>query len=127
VLGVICGLKQIAAHGIGRLAALSIVAGFGLAAVFVRRQRRLADPLIDLRLFRAPAFSASLATYMLATFTVFGPYVFIAQYLQLVLGLSPLRAGLWSMPFCGGFIVCSMVFLFIVRYVHQSIVVGVSL
>ena len=98
VLGVIYGLKQIAAHGIGRLAALSIVAGFGLAAVFVRRQRRLADPLIDLRLFRAPAFSASLATYMLATFTVFGPYVFIAQYLQLVLGLSPLQAGVLSLP-----------------------------
>ncbi|PYP44462.1 MAG: MFS transporter [Gemmatimonadetes bacterium] len=125
VLGVIYGLKQIAAHGIGRLAALSIVAGFGLAAVFVRRQRRLADPLIDLRLFRAPAFSASLATYMLATFTVFGPYVFIAQYLQLVLGLSPLRAGLWSMPFGGGFIVGSMVSPIIARHVRPAIMMGV--
>ena len=127
VLGVIYGLKQIAAHGIGRLAALSIVAGFGLAAVFVRRQRRLADPLIDLRLFRAPAFSASLATYMLATFTVFGPYVFIAQYLQLVLGLSPLRAGLWSMPFGGGFIVGSMVSPIIARHVRPAIMMGVGL
>src|SRR2546428_13755799 len=54
VLGVIYGLKQIAAHGIGRLAALSIVAGGSLAAVVVRKQRRLADPLSVLRLFRAP-------------------------------------------------------------------------
>ncbi len=127
VLGVIYGLKQIAAHGIGWLAALSIVAGFGLAAVFVRRQRRLADPLIDLRLFRAPAFSASLATYMLATFTVFGPYVFIAQYLQLVLGLSPLQAGLWSMPFGGGFIVGSMLSPIIARHVRPAIMMGVGL
>ena len=127
VLGVIYGLKQIAAHGIGRLAALSIVAGLGLAGVFVRRQRRLADPLIDLRLFRAPGFSASLATYMLATFVVFGPYVFIAQYLQLVLGLSPMRAGLWSMPFGGAFIVGSIVSPMIARHVRPAIMMGVGL
>jgi MFS transporter, DHA2 family, multidrug resistance protein len=94
VLGVIYGLKQIAAHGLSVLPVLSIVAGLGVGALFVRRQRHLDDPLIDLRLFKAPAFSASLATYMLATFAVFGPYVFIAQYLQLVLGLSPMQAGL---------------------------------
>jgi EmrB/QacA subfamily drug resistance transporter len=127
VLGVIYGLKQIAAHGIGQLAVLSIVAGFSLAAVFVRRQQRLADPLIDLRLFRAPAFTASLATYMLATFVVFGPYVFIAQYLQLVLGLSPMQAGLWSMPFGGGFIVGSLVSPMIARRVRPAIMMGVGL
>jgi len=127
VLGVIYGLKQIAAHGIGRLAALSIVAGLGLAVVFVRRQQRLADPLIDLRLFRAPAFSASLATYMLATFVVFGPYVFIAQYLQLVLGLSPMRAGLWSMPFAVGFVVGSMVSPLLARRVRPAFLMAAGL
>src|SRR5690348_11620005 len=70
VLGVIYGLKQIAAHGLSVLPVLSIVAGLGVGALFVRRQRHLDDPLIDLRLFKAPAFSASLATYMLATFAV---------------------------------------------------------
>ena len=127
VLGVIYGLKQIAAHGIGRLAALSIVAGLGLAVVFVRRQRRLADPLIDLRLFRAPAFSASLATYMLATFVVFGPYVFIAQYLQLVLGLSPMRAGLWSIPFAGGFVIGSIVSPLVARRVRPAFLMAAGL
>ena len=127
VLGVIYGLKQIAAHGVGWLPALSIGAGLALAAVFVRRQRRLADPLIDLRLFRAPAFSASLATYMLATFAVFGPYVFIAQYLQLVLGLSPMRAGLWSMPFAVGFVVGSMLSPVIARRVRPAFMMGVGL
>jgi len=127
VLGVIYGLKQIAAHGLGRLAALSIVAGVGLAVVFVRRQQRLADPLIDLRLFRAPGFSASLATYLLATFVVFGPYVFIAQYLQLVLGLSPMRAGLWSMPFAVGFVVGSIVSPIIARRVRPATMMAVGL
>ena len=120
VLGVIYGLKQIAAHGPGWTAALAILAGSVLGLAFVRRQRTLPDPLIDLRLFRAPAFSASLVTYMFATFAVFGPYVFMAQYLQLVLGLSPLEAGLWSMPFAGAFVVGSMISPLIARRIRPA-------
>ncbi len=73
----------------------------------MRRQRRLANPLIDLQLFRSRAFSAALVLYLLGTFVVFGAYVFIAQYLQLVLGLSPLQAGLATMPSMLGFVVGS--------------------
>src|SRR5687768_5332864 len=65
VLSVIYGLKRIAEDGPGWLPVLSIVTGLGLGLLFLRRQRRLADPLIDLRLFRVPAFSASLVTYTL--------------------------------------------------------------
>jgi DHA2 family multidrug resistance protein-like MFS transporter len=98
ILAVIYGLKRIAEHGPHWPALVAIAIGVVAGVVFVRRQRRLADPLIDLRLFRLPAFSASLATYTLGTFVAFGAYVFIAQYLQLVLGLSPLGAGLWTVP-----------------------------
>jgi DHA2 family multidrug resistance protein-like MFS transporter len=124
VLPVIYGLKQIAEDGMRGLPALSIVAGLVAGAVFVRRQRMLADPLIDLRLFRAPAFSAALATYTLATFVAFGSFVFIAQYLQLVLGLSPLQAGLWTAPFAGGFILGSMLTPIIARRVRPAFVMG---
>jgi MFS transporter, DHA2 family, multidrug resistance protein len=54
--------------------------------VFVRRQHTLADPLLDLRLFRVPAFSTALASNMLSFFGGFGALLFIAQYLQLVQG-----------------------------------------
>ncbi len=124
VLAIIYGLKQIAAHGAAWLPALAIAAGLALGAVFVGRQRRLADPLIDLRLFRTPAFSASLAAYMLSTFVVFGPYVFIAQYLQLVLGLSPLHAGLWSMPFALGFVVGSLASPVIAQRVRPALLMA---
>jgi len=60
---------------------------------------------MDLRLFRAPVFSAALTTYLLATFVVFGAYVLTAQHFQLVLGLSPLQAGLWTLPGVAMFIV----------------------
>ncbi|MGH7536796.1 MAG: MFS transporter [Gemmatimonadales bacterium] len=115
VLLVIYGLKQMAQDGLGWLPALSIVAGLAVGIGFVRRQGALAHPLIDLELFRAPAFSASLATYLLATFVAFGVYVFMAQYYQLVLGLSPLEAGLWTLPWAAMFIIGSNLTPVIVR------------
>jgi DHA2 family multidrug resistance protein-like MFS transporter len=107
VLSVIYGLKQIAQGGPAFRSVLSIVIGLAIAVLFVRRQRRLVDPLIDLRLFRAAAFSASLATYTLASLVAFGVFVYISQYLQFVLGLSPLHAGLWTMPLGAAFIIGS--------------------
>jgi DHA2 family multidrug resistance protein-like MFS transporter len=108
VLATIYGVKRVAESGLAWLPMLSIAAGLIVGVVFMRRQTKLADPMIDLRLFRAPAFSAALAIYALATFVAFGTFLFVAQYLQLVLGLGPLQAGLWSMPFAFAFIVGSM-------------------
>jgi MFS transporter, DHA2 family, multidrug resistance protein len=118
VLAVIYGLKQLAQDGLEWVPAVAIVAGLALGFVFVRRQQRLADPLIDLRLFRAPAFSASLAVYTLAILVLFGAFLFIYQYLQLVEGLSPLEAGLWTLPSFGSFIVGSMLAPLFVRWVR---------
>jgi DHA2 family multidrug resistance protein-like MFS transporter len=115
VLATIYGCKRIAEHGLGWLPVLFIVAGLLVGVLFLRRQRRLADPLVDLRLFRIPAFSVALGTYMLSCFVMFGAFVFVAQYLQLVLGLSPLQAGLWTVPWALAFVVGSMLTPKIVR------------
>jgi MFS transporter, DHA2 family, multidrug resistance protein len=72
--------------------------------VFVDRQRRLDDPMIDLGLFRNRAFSLALGANTLAFAVVFGISVFVAQYFQLVLGYSPLEAGLWSVPGAAAFV-----------------------
>lgn len=127
VLGVIYGIKKVAEGEPGWLPALAILGGVAVGVAFVRRQKRLADPLIDLRLFREPAFSASLAAYTLGTFVAFGAYVFIAQYLQLVLGLSPLMAGLWTVPSMLGFIAGSLAVPRVVRRVRPAFVMGVGL
>jgi DHA2 family multidrug resistance protein-like MFS transporter len=120
VLSMIFGLKQIAQESVAWLPVLSILAGLAIGVVFVRRQRTLADPFIDLRLFRIPAFSASLATYGLGILVVFGGFLFLPQYLQLVLGLSPLEAGLWTLPWALAFIVGSNVTPVIVRRVRPA-------
>lgn len=105
VLSVIYGLKQIAQGGVSLLALGTIGFGVLLATLFARRQLRLESPLVDLRLFREPGFSASLATYGFAILVMFGGFLFLPQYLQLVLGLSPLIAGLWTIPWALAFVV----------------------
>src|SRR6266487_1181226 len=93
VLAVIYGLKQLAQDGLGWPPVLAIVAGLGVGMAFVRRQQTLADPLLDLRLSRVPAFSAALTTNVVSFFVGFGALLFIAQYLQLVLGLALAAVG----------------------------------
>jgi MFS transporter, DHA2 family, multidrug resistance protein len=107
VLAVIYGLKEIAQDGLAWPAALCVLAGLAIGVGFVRRQRRLADPMIDVGLFKLGRFNAALATNFLAIFVAVGYFLFVAQYLQLVLGLSPLQAGLWSLPSAFGFILGS--------------------
>jgi DHA2 family multidrug resistance protein-like MFS transporter len=106
------------------LALASVAGGFAIGALFVRRQRRLADPLIDLGLFRTPAFSVSLATYMLGTLVTFGSYVVVVQYLQLVLGLPPLSAGLWILPWSGSYIVGSFLAPVLARRFQRAYVIA---
>jgi DHA2 family multidrug resistance protein-like MFS transporter len=104
-----------------------IAAGLVLGALFVRRQRQLADPLIDLELFAKPAFSASVATYGLTIFVLFGAFLFLPQYLQLVLGLSPLEAGIWGIPSQLAFIGGSMAAPALSRRVRPAVAMAIGL
>jgi MFS transporter, DHA2 family, multidrug resistance protein len=107
VLAVVYGVKQLAVAGGASVSGASIAVGLALGGVFVRRQRRT-DPLIDLSLLRVRAYAAALATNVVAFFVIFGMSLFLAQYLQSVLGLSPLAAGVWSVPEALGFIAGSL-------------------
>jgi len=127
VLTVVFGIKELAQNGISPLAVASILGGLVVGVGFARRQLTLADPMIDLRLFRAPAFNAALVTNLLGIFIAVGYFLFVAQYLQLVLGSSPLRAGLWSLPSAGGLIIGSNLAPQILRHVRPAYVIGAGL
>jgi MFS transporter, DHA2 family, multidrug resistance protein len=107
VLLVIFGVKQITLANTYLLPAATIAAGLVAGALFVRRQQTLAEPVIDVRLFHDRAFSAALIAYTLVTLAAFGIFFFLGQYLQLVQGLSPLAAGVATLPAFMGFIVGS--------------------
>jgi MFS transporter, DHA2 family, multidrug resistance protein len=107
VLAVVFGIKDIASHGI-RLNALGpIAAGVIFGLIFLRRQHGLAHPFVDLKLFEGRAFRAALFVNLAGAFFIAGIYLFMAQYLQLVLGLTPLAAALWSLPSAVAFILGS--------------------
>jgi DHA2 family multidrug resistance protein-like MFS transporter len=111
VLGVVYGIKVVARHGFIVAGTTPALAGVALGWRFVVRQRRLEHPMLDLALFRRPAFSLALGANTLGFAVVFGLEVFVAQYLQLVLGFSPFQAGLWSVPGAAAFVVGSQLTL----------------
>ncbi|MET9294620.1 MFS transporter [Streptomyces sp. NPDC003077] len=100
VLGVVLGVKRMGSGAavVGLTTLLPIVLGVLLLFLFVRRQRRRAHPLIDLRLFARPAFGTSVGCIVLAMLALVGLQLIAVQYLQLVLGLTPLETGLRMLP-----------------------------
>ena len=127
VLLVIYGLKQLAQDGPGWPPALLLLAGLAVGVGFARRQQTSAGPLLDMSLFRSPAFSASLATYLLGLFIAFGTFLFTTQYLQSVLGLSPLVAGLWTVPEAGALIVGSLLTPLLARRARPGLVMAAGM
>jgi hypothetical protein len=104
VLSAVYGLKRIAQTGADPLSIAAIVIGVLLAVLFIRRQGYHDDPMVDLGLFRRTAFSVALASNTLSFFVLYGSQLWIAQYLQVVLGLSPLRAGIYTIPSVLGYL-----------------------
>lgn len=115
VLAVIYGMKKVAEQGANWRFGIVVLVGLGIGYVFIRRQRRLEDPMIDLRLFDSPVVSAALAINVLVLSAGFGFFLLIAQYLQLVLEMGPLEAGLWTAPSGITFVLGSMVTPFLMR------------
>jgi MFS transporter, DHA2 family, multidrug resistance protein len=124
ILSGIFGLKQIAQDGFGPIPAAAILVGLAIGLAWVRRQRRLADPMIDVSLFRIRAFNVALSINFLAIFVMIGYFLFVAQYLQLVVGLSPLEAGLWSLPSALAFVIGSQLTPRIVHRIRPVYLIG---
>ncbi|MFI5684995.1 MFS transporter [Streptomyces sp. NPDC051636] len=97
VLPVIYGLKEIPSEGWHLRYVVSVTVGLVFAALFVHRQRTAASPLISPALFRAHGFTPSIVLTLVSAFGMMGSALFTTQYLQSVLGKSPLQAALWSL------------------------------
>ncbi|WP_202421691.1 MFS transporter [Nocardiopsis alba] len=95
ILPVVFALKTAAEGGAPTTALAAGLLGLAMGVWFVRRQLRLADPLVDLSLFRERSFGAALFTMLVGAVAMGGTFLLISQYLQMVAGHSPLVAGLW--------------------------------
>jgi DHA2 family multidrug resistance protein-like MFS transporter len=98
ILPIVYGLKELAKDGPALTPAGALIAGAAFGLVFARRQRRLPNPLIDVRLFANRGFSAALLINLLVGGLMGGIGLLLSMNLQLVEALPPLRAGLWQVP-----------------------------
>ncbi|MFE0421440.1 MFS transporter [Streptomyces sp. NPDC058953] len=101
VVGIIAlawGIKHIAKNGLDVEGPLVLAAGLLLIAAFARRQLGLADPLLDVRLFRRPAFTAAALATLMAMLAIGAALFLLSLWMQYVHGYSPSEAGLRTLP-----------------------------
>lgn len=127
ILAVIYGLKELAQVGWQLVPMLMVVLGLIAGVAFLGRQRRLEQPLIDLRLFRHPAFSVALGSLLAISMLTGTIMVFVIQHFQLVEALSPLNAALWIIPAVVASIVSVQLAPMIARPVRPAQLIAYSL
>jgi DHA2 family multidrug resistance protein-like MFS transporter len=104
-----------------------IGAGLAFGVLFVRRQNRLETPMLDMALFSRWSFTGSVLVNLLSVIGLVGFLYFVAQHLQLVLGLSPMDAGLALVPGLAMMIVAGIGVVPISKRVAPRIVVPAAL
>jgi EmrB/QacA subfamily drug resistance transporter len=108
-----------------------IIGGFAVAAVllgiFVVWERRTRFPMLDMSFFRNPRFSAASGAVMLTFFAMFGSLFLLTQFLQSILGYTPLEAGVRLLPMAGVMLVVSPLSAKVVERIGSKIVVATGL
>jgi MFS transporter, DHA2 family, multidrug resistance protein len=124
ILPVVFALKELAKDGPDMVNLLALLVGLGFGAVFVRRQRRLAVPMLDLSLFRNRAFSAALCIMVVGALIMGGVFMLVSQYLQLVEGLTAAEAGLMLVPQAIAVVIGSLIAPRLARRFRPEFVLG---
>jgi MFS transporter, DHA2 family, multidrug resistance protein len=98
MLPLVWAIKTAAHDGLSVVVLAAFAVGIAAGVLFVRRQNRRAIPMLDMDLFRSGPFTSSILANFLSIVGLIGFIFFVSQHLQLVLGLSPLEAGLVTLP-----------------------------
>lgn len=120
-------IKHAAAHGVDASTAVLLAVSAIAGVVFVRRQRRLAAPLLDVTLFTNRTFSAALTVLLIGLVGVGGTMYLVTQYLQLVEGLTPFAAGFWMGPPALAMFAAAIGAPLIARRIRPGVVMGITL
>lgn len=127
ILPFIYGLTELSRNNLHLYPIIAIIIGFIFGIKFLRHERKTPDPLIDFGLFKSKIFSLTLTAMLLTAVVMGGIALFIAQYLQIVLGLSPLHAGLWMIPQAIGMIGGSMIVPAIATKIGSGVTITIGL
>jgi len=124
ILPFIYGFKELANYGWNLLNLLFILAGLGISVVFIKRQRTLTNPLLDLRLFSDRTLSTAIGGQLAATMLMGIIMLLVTQYLQLVKGLPPLQTALWMLPAVSAQMISFLVSPMIAQKIRPAYLIG---
>jgi EmrB/QacA subfamily drug resistance transporter len=103
------------------------VAAAILLVAFVLWEQRTDHPILDVRFFANPRFSAASIAVTLVFFAMFGTMFFVSQYMQFVLGYSALQSGVALIPIAGALMVAAPLSAKLVEWVGTKFVVATGL
>jgi EmrB/QacA subfamily drug resistance transporter len=99
LFGLVFGIVRGEAHGwTSSTVVASMAAGVALLAAFVWWELRTSEPMLPMRFFRSRAFAATNGVSLAMYFGVFGAIFLLAQFFQTAQGMSPLEAGIRTLP-----------------------------
>ncbi len=125
VLSTVYGIKQLTVQGVSAWPAAALVAGAVIGLLFVRRQLRLESPLLDLRLLlRSRPFTAVLVALVFSGIAMAGTGLLVTQYLQSVLGFSPVGSAVLFAPMGLGVAAGTMTAPAVARRMKQPTVIA---
>ncbi|MGW4478118.1 MFS transporter [Rhodococcus triatomae] len=124
---IVYAVKNLAHGGPTGQTLIPAVVGVTASILFVRRQLTRSTPMLDVRLFRVPTFSGAVAVNLLSVFSLVGFLFFVSQHLQLVVGQSPMQAGISLLPGLAVMVVAGLAVVPLVRSVQPRTVVVVAL
>jgi MFS transporter, DHA2 family, multidrug resistance protein len=124
---IVYAIKEVAVEGLASAAPLWFVVGLGFGVLFVRRQLRRETPMLDMSLFRRGTFSGAIVVNLLSVVGLVGFLYFVAQHLQLVVGLSPLQSGLALVPGLVAMIASGLIVVPIAARLRPTLVVPAAL
>ena len=126
LVGILYGIIEVPDKGWADPSVIgALIVGIAFLGAFIWWETHTKDPMLDVRLFRNPRFSAASATITLNYFALFGSTFLIVQYFQFVLGYSPLKAGVMTAPVAIGLMLASTVaHRFVARFGTTKVVVA---
>ncbi|WP_052168641.1 MFS transporter [Actinoalloteichus spitiensis] len=127
MLPVVYGVKALAKTGASPEALVPLAVGALFAVLFTRRQLNRPKPLLDLRLFRERMFSVAVTSNLLSVLALVGFLFFVSQYLQLVLGLSPVEAGVRLLPGLLAQVVAALLAVLLARHIRVPVLISAGL
>ena len=127
LLGVVYGLSRAGTEGWGDgITIASLVAGVVMLVVFGLIESRVEHPLLPFRIFTNRTRASSFVAMFLAPAAMFAMFYFLSQYIQNVMGYSPLKAGVAFLPFTVGIVVGAGLASNLVNRVNPRYISGVG-